>query len=294
MKIHIFMYDLTSSPSTWYGSVIASILNELGHSGGVTTKMTDCFGDDITFLVLWGQFARKKDDRFKIIKGKSKCVILMQTEQIHRKKLWYDGFNLIQPHIDAVVECNTELMDFTKKLSKVPVYSLPMGFHNSMITSNDTPISVPWDVFRVEKNRKDRIIYYKEMNESGIKYFKGIPIKGLKKIGPLVRNSKICLNVHSYGKTSSLSTSRVIGMFMANKGFSLVQKSSHPYFKDGEHLVYFTTPKDMIDKIHYYLKHQKEAREIAENGFKHISTKLRLIDFVDGCLIKIKKDFRLK
>ena len=39
-------------------------------------------------------------------------------------------------------------------------------------------------------------------------------------------------------------------------------------FKDGTHLVIYNSPKELFDKINYYLTHPKEREEIAQLGFE--------------------------
>lgn len=50
----------------------------------------------------------------------------------------------------------------------------------------------------------------------------------------------------------------------------------HPYltglaeeFEDGEHLVFYRNPKEMIEKINYYLQNDEERERIREKGQKH-------------------------
>jgi len=43
----------------------------------------------------------------------------------------------------------------------------------------------------------------------------------------------------------------------------------HPLL-DGEHMVVIKGPTDLRDKIRYYLKHERERMEIAENGKRHV------------------------
>ena len=290
MKIHIFTYP---SSSTWYGSVMASALKDLGHNAAVTKVAADCFQDDITFLLLCGRLSRPPNDTFHEIKGKSNCIVLMQTEQIFKNKRFLVWLNKMQPHIDAIAEYDVEQIETIRPISKVPIHLLQVGFHKDMITSNDKPVSLPWDVFRLEKAIKSRIQYYKALNRTQIKCFKNIPLGDRNKIGIYSRNSKICLNVHAYGPTATLSAARVIGMFMANHGFCLIQRSNYPNFKHGKHLIYFDDPRDMIKKIRFYIKHQDKARQIAENAFNHISTKLKLTTFLEEYISWLKKIKRI-
>jgi len=45
------------------------------------------------------------------------------------------------------------------------------------------------------------------------------------------------------------------------------------FFQDGKHLILYNNEKDLIEKVDYYLKHEKEREEIALAGYKEVLEK---------------------
>ena len=78
--------------------------------------------------------------------------------------------------------------------------------------------------------------------------------------------SKINLNITMRGiqSGSSLRNQDI----MAAGGFLLsnYQSDLADMYNDGEDLVMYYTRQDLADKIEYYLSHDKEREEIADNG----------------------------
>lgn len=79
-------------------------------------------------------------------------------------------------------------------------------------------------------------------------------------------NSKININITMRGiqSGSSLRNQDI----MAAGGFLLsnYQSDLADMYNDGEDLVMYYTRQDLADKIEYYLSHDKEREEIADNG----------------------------
>ena len=48
------------------------------------------------------------------------------------------------------------------------------------------------------------------------------------------------------------------------------QKEIDEYFENGKELVMARTPEEMIELTAYYLEHEDERKEIAENGQKKV------------------------
>lgn len=60
---------------------------------------------------------------------------------------------------------------------------------------------------------------------------------------------------------------------LSSGGFLLTDRLSREsglemIFKDGEHLVCYDSPEDLVEKIRYYLNHPHEARAIAQKGYE--------------------------
>ena len=82
--------------------------------------------------------------------------------------------------------------------------------------------------------------------------------------------SKINLNITLRSITSGIPL-RVLDILGAG-GFLLTnyQPEIAEYFVDGEDLVMFESEADMLNKIAYYLEHDKEREQIAYNGWKKV------------------------
>ncbi|MCK4842955.1 MAG: glycosyltransferase family 1 protein [Methylococcales bacterium] len=83
--------------------------------------------------------------------------------------------------------------------------------------------------------------------------------------------SKIVLNTHSNITGSGKGNMRVYEA-LGSGSFMLSDDGIYPeYLVAGEDFVTYKDKKDMIDKIDYFLKHDKEREEVALNGYKKIS-----------------------
>lgn len=96
----------------------------------------------------------------------------------------------------------------------------------------------------------------------------------------IFKSSKINLNLIRSFVDSGLPM-RVFDVLGCG-GFLLTnaKKDIYKYFEDGKHLVVFHDWNDLIEKLHYYLTHEEERIEIAQNGYeevkKHHTYEIRL------------------
>lgn len=94
---------------------------------------------------------------------------------------------------------------------------------------------------------------------------------------PIIFNkSKINLNVTSRSIITGIPL-RVLDI-LACGGFCLTnyQPEIEALLREGEEIVTYTDVTDLQDKIRYYLEHDKERRQIAENGKKAVSERFLL------------------
>jgi glycosyltransferase involved in cell wall biosynthesis len=83
--------------------------------------------------------------------------------------------------------------------------------------------------------------------------------------------SKIVLNAHSNITGFGKGNMRVFEA-LGSGSFMLTDNGIYPdHLIQGEDFVVYKSNKDMIDKIDYYLKNDKEREDIALNGYKKIS-----------------------
>ena len=97
---------------------------------------------------------------------------------------------------------------------------------------------------------------------SGVDYYSEMPV--------IFRKSRINLNITLRSITTGIPL-RVYDILGAG-GFCLTnyQEDIEQLFKNGEELVMFTDENDMLNKIDYYMCHEKERMEIAVNGHKAV------------------------
>lgn len=87
----------------------------------------------------------------------------------------------------------------------------------------------------------------------------------------IFRYSKINLNITHRMIMSGLPL-RVMDILGAG-GFLICnyQRDMEGIFEDGEHLVCFYSPEDLVDKAGFYLEHDKERERIAKNGHDKVA-----------------------
>lgn len=103
-------------------------------------------------------------------------------------------------------------------------------------------------------------------------------------------NSKINLNITLKSIQSGIPL-RAMDIMGAG-GFLLTnfQADFLDYFIPDEDFVYYTDPEDLFGKIEYYLSHEKERKEIAENGHE----KVKRNHSFEKCFDSILKESKLR
>ncbi|SDA41850.1 spore maturation protein CgeB [Butyrivibrio sp. INlla18] len=102
----------------------------------------------------------------------------------------------------------------------------------------------------------------------------------LKEMPFIFRQSKVNLNITTRSITSGLS--QRIWDVLACQGFLITnyQPEIDTFFKDGKHLVTYKSYDELIDKIGYYLSHDKEREKIAKQGFEEVCAKSKVTNRV--------------
>ena len=104
---------------------------------------------------------------------------------------------------------------------------------------------------------------------------------------PLVFNSsKINLNISLRSILNGIPL-RAMDI-MGSKGFLLTNYQSDflEFFSPGEDFVYYESYENLMEKTDYYLSHDKERMEIADNGFEKIKKSHSYEDRIDIMLAK--------
>ncbi|MBR5598244.1 MAG: glycosyltransferase [Lachnospiraceae bacterium] len=83
-------------------------------------------------------------------------------------------------------------------------------------------------------------------------------------------NSKINLNITSKTIESGIPL-RVFDILSCG-GFCITnyQPEIAEYFTDGEDLVMYSSMEDLVEKVAYYLEHEEERKQIAQNGYEKL------------------------
>lgn len=126
-------------------------------------------------------------------------------------------------------------------------------------------------------------------------YEKDLVISGVENCGKIdyytempyvFRYSKINLNITLRSIKTGIPL-RALDI-MGSGGFLLsnYQQELVEYFVPGEDFVYYESPEDLCEKVDYYLNHDVQRREIAENGCRKVrkehNMKLRIIEMLSA------------
>lgn len=103
---------------------------------------------------------------------------------------------------------------------------------------------------------------------SKIKLHKGA--KSFTEMPFVFRQSKINLNITM--RSIQTGIPQRVWDVLACKGFLITndQPEISDYFEAGKHLEVYKDKEELLDKIDYYLKHDKEREKIAENGYNEV------------------------
>lgn len=101
-----------------------------------------------------------------------------------------------------------------------------------------------------------------------------------KEVPLIFRSSKINLNITS--KTIESGIPQRIFDILSCGGFCLTnyQPEIAEYFEDGVDLVMYTGMEDLLEKVKYYLGHEEERQQIAENGYRKVMENFEIRDRV--------------
>ena len=80
------------------------------------------------------------------------------------------------------------------------------------------------------------------------------------------------INLHITPKTIQSGISLRVFDVLGSKGFLITnyQKEICDYFEPGVDLVVYDSLPDLERKVAYYLEHEEERRQIAENGYRKV------------------------
>lgn len=282
MKISVY-----SVCSHWYPKLLTRIMQRLNYDCNYTEDPEKTYGSDITIAVPFSNFMRDRSlKQLEMMYKKSGLVAHIQCEQLSNRKDYLEGFLIQSKYCDVIIEPSIEHFEKTKSLIDIPVIHMNTGYHSdlTLVKENKRSYINDWDIFCLDNTILYRDKLYQELYNCGIKSSYGTRVVHSQKIADYSYNSKICLCVHAYGPGSFCPEWKAIFTFMANKGFVILEKNNYPYLEDGKHWVMFDGVEELKEKVQYYLNHQEEREEIAENGYSYIVNNLKFETYVKNTL----------
>lgn len=181
-----------------------------------------------------------------------------------QKKIF--GYNLVNDVIDR---------DFTRKYLKeiheeLDVESVPEEFVlasqiNKLVTGQERR-----EILIEASQKYDVHLFSSSCKEDLGKVQLHGPVDYEKQVPEIFRKSKINLNITLRSITSAISL-RVFDI-LGSGGFCLTnyQEGILEHFENGKDLVMYTGREDMLEKIQYYLEHEKERMDIACHGHESV------------------------
>lgn len=210
----------------------------------------------------------------------------------------YDDFSRFYSIFIDYPIVNITDVDMKKPYLKDGIKNLSLSFGMNCSLFRPLNIEKKYDVSFVGRPNASRVSLVKLLLENGIninvwgdgwenyleirKAYRGhLPAVELVKV---TNQSKINLGFTQGGYGKLQIKGRVLEI-AACKSFCLLEYFSayNKYFKEGKELVMFKNNKDLLNKIRYYLKHEKEREKIAEAAHKRMikqyNKHLELIDY---------------
>lgn len=136
--------------------------------------------------------------------------------------------------------------------------------------------------------RRGRIIE-RILNTTNLKMFPIRPFITGREKAIAMKKSKVYLNIHM-NDLKAFEKPRIITDGLSNKRFVLSESIDHMEdFIDGEHFV-TCAYDDLIDKIYYYVEHDKERKHISQAGYQFVKENYQIAPSLKKAIAKIKED----
>ena len=253
-----------------------------GHHYLVDKLEHDIVRDDATLLFI--DISSIQFDPFLLfdLKIKYKLTIVLLAIDDEMKFSWISS--TLSTIADLVITSDYTSVDRYRQ-SGINAHFLPLPVYipdNLPVKKEELEHQLSF-IGRIDKAKPLRVMYLdileKETDISvfGNKGFNGGGFLLAEEMYSIFRNSTINLNftgITVYGHTDNALFARIRGMKLrpfeiyAAGGMCLSEFSISlaQCFKDGEEIVFFNNPRDMLEKIKYFLSHKEEAKKIADAG----------------------------
>lgn len=194
------------------------------------------------------------------------CNVIDECNKITKTALWYmDPMNNFNTELVAKIErCNYTFCALTVPYEESKKYSPSVHFlHEGFDGDSNFPVNVPYkhDVSFIGMLKGERRAWY---DKHHFHVYSNVYDKNH---STAVCESKINLNFVHEGEGTSDRTYKVL----ASKGFLMTQtwKGMEADFVDGRDFVVFNE-QNYEDKVKYYLNHEEERKQIAEQGYQTV------------------------
>ncbi|MFC2040821.1 glycosyltransferase [Chloroflexota bacterium] len=203
------------------------------------------------------------------------------------------------PHLDYCVTNSIEAVPKYRELGARVIHTIPnTGIAIDRDWSN---IEEKYDVSFVGTKIVDRELYINEVKNRNIPIHLfgmgwGTEYIPFEEMIDIFKTSKINLNFSKdLSKTTTQIKGRVFQVCMAG-GFMLTEYTPgiEDYFEVGKEVVCFENSEEMIDKITYYLNHDKERRAIAQAGWRRAISEYTSSRMIAKVFHEIENDFAAK
>lgn len=225
---------------------------------------------------------------FKTKTGKfdNKRYVIVQTEQLPMETVATKWQKKKWDKLSALISANDIIWDFYypyhKHLYNNTATYVKFGYHESF--DNNMNIDKKYDFCFYgskslrRKNVIDKLIKKHCCNDQNCKLF------GVERISA-INSSKICLNIH-YSEANLIEFIRVISHYLCNNSFVISEPFiGHNWLAD-KGLLVVSELNDFEKVVEYYLKNEKERKDIASFSYNEIK-KHTLFESVKENLLKI-------
>jgi ADP-heptose:LPS heptosyltransferase len=262
------------------GKAINDCFQKLGYESYITNQF---LANRVNFCLGAYQFGfiKKCDNTLYIMYQMEQFPFEEKNYEHKRAQEWFERINTFINCYDYVFDVSIDNVNFLKSKKYNNVFHLPVGYHHSF-EFNLMNTTETYDFFFTGSfpERRQRIL------SKLLQKYKGNAVFDIfgEDRAKYILSSKINLNLHYEEHLDMFESLRIVMLLLSNKRFVLTEpiKNLAP-FQNKIHLV--TSTEENLDKtIDYYLTHEDERKQIAENGYNFVKTEYKLMDHLQNVL----------
>jgi len=222
----------------------------------------------------------------KTRKFNNKRYVVVQTEQLPMKAVATRWQRKKWDKLSYLLDENDIIWDFYypyhKHLYNNTANYIEFGYHEVFDNNIDADQIYDFCFYGSKSQRRGDVV-----NKLSQKYScndQNYKLFGAERISA-IRSSKICLNIH-YSEADLIEFIRVISHYLCNNSFVISEPFiGHQWLAD-KGLLVVSELNDFEEVVEYYLKNEKERRDIAAFGYNEIK-KHTLFESIKENLLKI-------